>query len=175
LAGRAATPIAAAPEQVDVVLVCSSGGHLAQLLALREAWGDFTRVWVTENTDDAHSLLTDETVFYAFGPTHRNLANGVRRIAIAWLRNWVLAFRLIRKTRPRVVLTTGASTAVPFAWAGRLRGATIIYVESLTRIAQPSVSYRLIAPIANRVYVQWPELAMRLKKAHYAGSVLSAK
>ena len=42
--------------------------------------------------------------------------------------------------------TTGAGVAVPFAWVARLRGATVVYVESLARIDGPSLSYRLIAP-----------------------------
>ena len=61
--------------------------------------------------------------------------------------------------RPKVVLTTGAGVAVPFAWVARLRGAKVVYVESLARIEGPSLTCRLIAPIATRRYVQWPELA----------------
>ena len=64
--------------------------------------------------------------------------------------------------RPKVVVTTGAGVAVPFAWVARLRGATVVYVESLARIEGPSLSYRLIAPVASRRYVQWPELARAL-------------
>ena len=40
-----------------VLLVCSSGGHLLQLLALRDAWDQFPRVWVTFDKSDARSLL----------------------------------------------------------------------------------------------------------------------
>ena len=52
-----------------------------------------------------------------------------------------------------MVLSTGAGVAVPFAWVARLRGASVVYVESLARIEGPSLTYRLIAPIASRRYV----------------------
>ena len=89
------------------------------------------------------------------------------------LRNLVLAWRLIGRARPSVILTTGAGVAVPFAWVGRLRGARVVYVESFTRIEGPSLSCRLIAPVAARVYGQWPEFAAAVRGARYAGNVFS--
>ena len=64
---------------------------------------------------------------------------------------------MIRRYRPRAVVTTGAGVAVPFAWLARLAGARVVYVESFTRIDSISLSCRLISPVASRVYVQWPE------------------
>ena len=75
------------------------------------------------------------------------------------LRNVGLALRVVPRMRPAVVVTTGAGVAVPFAWVGRLFGARVVYVESLTRIERPSLTYRLIRPIVSRTYVQWPELS----------------
>ena len=155
----------AGPGHADLLLVCSSGGHLLQLFALRDAWDDFSRVWVTFDKSDARSLLGDERVLYAHGPTNRSVKN--------LLRNLVLAWRVVGAVRPRIVLTTGAGVAVPFAWVARLRGARVVYVESLTRIDQPSLSCRLIAPTASRIYAQWPELLEALPRARYAGRVFS--
>ena len=150
--------------------MCSTGGHLLQLLALREAWNGFSRVWVTFEKSDARSLLAGERVVYAHGPTNRNFGLlAVRNL----LRNLADAFRLLRVVRPKVVLTTGAGVAVPYAWIGRLLGARVVYVESLTRIERPSLSCRLIAPVASRIYAQWPELPEAVPKARYLGSVVS--
>ena len=149
--------------RTDLLLVCSTGGHLQQLLALRDAWGGYTRVWVTFDKSDARSLLRDEDVVYAYGPTNRSIKNLVRNLVVAW--------RTLRDVRPRVVLTTGAGVAVPFAWLGRLRGARLVYVESFTRIDEPSLTCRLVAPVADRVYAQWPELVRAVPKARYAGTV----
>ncbi|HWL32763.1 MAG TPA: hypothetical protein VNP89_04080 [Gaiellaceae bacterium] len=155
-----------ADTRADLLLVCSTGGHLLQLVALRDAWEPFTRAWVTFDKSDARSLLHDERVTYAYGPTNRSVKN--------LLRNLVLAWRVVGKVRPRVIVTTGAGVAVPFAWVARLRGASVVYVESLARIEGPSLTYRLIAPIASKRYVQWPELAAELPGTRFAGNVFSA-
>ena len=147
-----------------VLLVCSSGGHLLQLLSLRAAWEEVPTVWVTFDKSDARSLLAGEQVVHAFAPTNRNIPNFVRNLR--------LAARLLRELRPAAVVTTGAGVAVPFAWLARLGGIPVVYVESLTRIDGMSLSGRMIAPIASRVYVQWPELAEKVTRARYAGQVL---
>jgi UDP-N-acetylglucosamine:LPS N-acetylglucosamine transferase len=155
-----------AGSRVDLLLVCSTGGHLVQLVALREAWEPFSRAWVTFDKSDARSLLAGESVTYAHGPTNRSVKNLLRNLVVAW--------RLVRRVRPQVVLTTGAGIAVPFAWVARLRGAQVVYVESLARIDGASLTYRLIAPIAARRYVQWPELHQALPGSRFAGNVFSA-
>jgi UDP-N-acetylglucosamine:LPS N-acetylglucosamine transferase len=134
-------------------------------VALRRAWEGFTRAWVTFDKSDARSLLADERVVFARGPTNRNVPNLLRNLLVAW--------RVVRDVRPQVVVTTGAGVAVPFAWVARLHGAKVVYVESLARIDGPSLSYRLIAPIAYRHYSQWPELASTMRRSRYVGNVFS--
>ena len=151
--------------QADLLLACSSGGHLLQLLALLPAFEDVDRGWVTFDKSDVRSLLGREQVVYAYGPTNRSVKNLIRNLGLAW--------RVVSRVRPRVILSTGAGVAVPFAWVGRLFGARVIFVESLTRIDGPSMSCRLIAPVAERVYVQWPELAERYSRGVYRGAVVS--
>ena len=149
----------------DILLVCSSGGHLQQMLALRPAWEPYSHVWVTFDKSDARSLLREQRVVYAYSPTNRSVKN--------LLRNLVLAWRALGALRPRVILTTGAGVAVPFAWLARLRGVLVVYIESFTRIEGPSLTGRLVGPVADRSYVQWPELERVVPKARYAGNVFA--
>lgn len=150
-------------EHVDVLLVCSAGGHLLQMYLLREAWADRSHAWVTHAKDDARSLLKDERVFYAYGPTTRNFVNLVRNVYLAW--------RLLRVLQPRVIVTTGAAVAVPFGWLGRLTGRRVVYIESVTRTERPSLSCRLVHPVVNRCYVQWPEVVPAVRGARYVGNI----
>jgi beta-1,4-N-acetylglucosaminyltransferase len=146
-----------------LLLVCSSGGHLLQLHELRAAWEPFPRVWVTFNKSDARALLRGEQVIHAHGPTNRSIPNLVRNLLLAW--------SVIRTERPAAVLTTGAGVAVPFAWIARLHRVPIVYVESFTRIAELSLSARMIAPVATRLYAQWPEVAGRAPRFRFAGNL----
>jgi beta-1,4-N-acetylglucosaminyltransferase len=149
---------------IDILLACSSGGHVLQLVSLRDAWVGRRCIWVSTDTSDVRSLLAGEQLYIAHGPATRSL--------LALVRNTILAWRLHRRHRPRVVITTGAAAAVPFAWVGKLGGARVIFVESLSRVDEPSLSLRLVAPVADRVYVQWAELVPRVRRARFAGGVL---
>jgi hypothetical protein len=133
-----------------VLLVGSSGGHLAQLWSLRPWWSQLERTWVTFDTPDAVGLLADETdVVWAHHPTTRNIAN--------LLRNTVLALAVVRRTRPDVVVSTGAAVAVPFFLAARLVGARTVFIEVYDRVETPTLTGRLARPFTDLALVQWPE------------------
>jgi UDP-N-acetylglucosamine:LPS N-acetylglucosamine transferase len=118
---------------------------------------------VTFDAGDSRALLAGEEVVKAHSPTNRNVPNLIRNI--------VLAARVVRRVRPFALVTTGAGVAVPFVWIARLRGATVVYVETLSRIDRPSLSYRLVAPAVSRTYVQWPELQRVLPGSRFCGTV----
>jgi beta-1,4-N-acetylglucosaminyltransferase len=149
-------------DRTTVLLVASSGGHLLQLLQLRDTWPRTRRHWVTFDKPDARSLLGGEEVTYAFHPTNRSVKN--------LLRNLMLAVRVVRRTRPRAIVTTGAGVAVPFCYVGRLLGARIVYIESFARVSQPSLTGRLVHPVAHRFFVQWPSMTRHFRKAEYEGA-----
>jgi UDP-N-acetylglucosamine:LPS N-acetylglucosamine transferase len=145
------------------MLVCSPGGHLLQLLRLQPAWEGFETTWVTLPAADSDYLLREERVILGQGPTNRNLR--------ALLSNLRLAWSVVRSERPDVILSTGAALAVPFFLAGKLFGARLIFVESLTRTTSLSLSGRLVRPLTDAFFVQWPDLA-RAKRARFAGRLL---
>jgi UDP-N-acetylglucosamine transferase subunit ALG13/glycosyltransferase involved in cell wall biosynthesis len=150
--------------QVEVLVVTSAGGHLHDACVISSAWASRTRAWVSFDKPDVRSRLAGERVYFGHGPTNRSLPNLIRNLGLAW--------RVVGETRPRVLVTTGAGIAVPFAWVARLRGARIVYVECAGRIDRPSLSARLIAPVAGDIYAQWPELAASWRRAEYRGNVL---
>ncbi len=118
---------------------------------------------MTFRTSDAVSLLDGERVIWAHHPTNRNVPNLIR--------NAVLAVRVIMRERPRAVVSTGAGVAVPFCYAGRLLGARVVFVESFSRITSPSLTGRLVYPVAHEFFVQWPDLLPRFKRARFEGQI----
>jgi beta-1,4-N-acetylglucosaminyltransferase len=144
------------------LLVCSPGGHLLQLLRMAPAWEGFETIWVTLPAADSDYLLRDERVLHGRGPTNRSLPALLSNLRFAW--------RAVRSERPDVILSTGAALAVPFFLAGKLFGARLVYVESLTRTTSLSLSGRLVRPLADAFFVQWPELARG--KARFTGRLL---
>jgi beta-1,4-N-acetylglucosaminyltransferase len=146
---------------VKVALVCSSGGHLDQLHRLQEWWARHDRVWVTFDTPDAVSLLAAEQVAWAHHPTTRNLANAARNLRLAW--------RLLRRERPDLVVSNGAGVAVPFFVAARLLGIRSAYVEVYDRIETRPLSGRLCYRLADLFCVQWEEQRRLYPRAQLIG------
>jgi UDP-N-acetylglucosamine:LPS N-acetylglucosamine transferase len=132
-----------------VFLVASSGGHLAQLLALEVWWRDKNRLWVTFDSSDARSQLADEHVAWAYHPTTRNVKN--------LLRNSALALKLLRRHRPAMIVSTGAAVAFPFFVLARLMSIPTIYIEVFDRVDSRTLTGRLCRPFASRFLVQWEQ------------------
>jgi UDP-N-acetylglucosamine:LPS N-acetylglucosamine transferase len=153
---------ARAPEDEPLVLLaCSSGGHLAQLLSLRPWWQQRRRLWVTFDTADAVSLLADEDVVWCHRPTTRNLPNLLRNTRLAW--------RLMRDRRPALVVSNGAGVALPFFVLARLMRIPSIYIEIYERFeSHPTLTGRLCRPFATRFLLQWPEQ----RRLHPGGEVI---
>jgi UDP-N-acetylglucosamine:LPS N-acetylglucosamine transferase len=147
-----------------VLLVCSSGGHLAQLYNLKPWWERFDRTWVTFDTWDATSLLERERVIFAFHPTTRNIVNLFRNLGLAW--------RTVGRFRPAIVVSTGAGVAVPFFLVAKLRGAKTVYVEVFDRIDSATLTGRLCYPISDVFALQWPEQREIYRKGVVVGPLL---
>jgi beta-1,4-N-acetylglucosaminyltransferase len=129
--------------------------------AMRDLAGADRRAWCTIDSPDVRSLLSEEHVTLAHGPTCRSARNLARNLLVAW--------RVVRRLRPRVILCTGSGIVVPFAWVGRLLGAHVIYVECGGRVDVPSLSCRMVSRVAHGTYVQWPELAAQVRRGRFHG------
>lgn len=147
-----------------IMLVGSSGGHLAQLLALEPWWALKGRHWVTFRTPDAESLLHREQVTWAHYPTTRNIPN--------LLRNALLAVRTLRRHRPDAIVSTGAGVALPFFMVGRLLGIPTVYIEVFDRIDSRTLTARLCGPFTTTLLVQWEEQQLLYPHATVVGTLL---
>jgi len=148
---------------MKVCLVGSSGGHLAHLYMLKPFWKDKKRFWVTFNKEDARSLLKKERVYSCYYPTNRNIKNLVRNTWVAW--------KVLRKEKPDLIISSGAAVAVPFFYLGKLMGAKLIYIEVFDRIDKPTLTGKLVYPITDRFIVQWEEQKKVYPKAINLGSI----
>jgi UDP-N-acetylglucosamine:LPS N-acetylglucosamine transferase len=146
------------------MLVGSSGGHLTQLWALRPWWEAGSRTWVTFDTPDATSLLSDEQTVWAHYPTTRNIPN--------LLRNTWLAWTTLRRIRPDIVVSTGAGVALPFFVFARLMRIPTAYIEVYDRIDSPTLTGRLCRPFTSVMCVQWDEQKTLYRNATVIGELL---
>lgn len=163
-ASAAAERAAVAKARLKVMLVGSAGGHLLQLYRLRPWWERHERVWVTFEMPDSTSLLADEHVAWAHHPTTRNIPNMLRNLALAW--------RLVRRHRPEVVVSSGAGVAFPFFLVARLFRAKTIYIEVYDRIDLPTLTGRLCYPLSDLFLLQWEQQRQFYRRGRLIGRLL---
>ncbi len=149
---------------MKICLVTSSGGHLAQLYSLKNWWQRYDRFWVTFKKEDAQSILADEKNYWAHFPTNRNLKN--------FLKNLLLAVKIICKERPDMIISTGAGVAVPFFWVGKCLRAKLVYLEVFDRIDSATLTGKLVYPITDKFLVQWEEQRKFYPKGEFWGQAL---
>lgn len=149
---------------MKVMLVCSGGGHLAQLYQLRPWWQQHERVWVTFPGPQASSLLRGEAMHPAHHPTTRNIPNAIRNLS--------LAVRLIRAERPDVLVSDGAGVALPFFLAARALRVRTVYLEVADRISLPTLTGKFCYPLADLFLLQWAEQARSYPRGEVIGCLL---
>lgn len=148
---------------MKICLVGSSGGHLTHLYMLRPFWDKYERFWVTFDKEDAKSLLSGEKMYPCYYPTNRSVK--------ALIKNAKLAWTVLRKEKPDLIISSGAAVAVPFFYLGKILGAKCVYIEVFDRIDHSTLSGKMVYPIADKFVVQWEELKRVYPKAVNLGSI----
>jgi len=154
------TPTGFAAKATDVLLVASHGGHLAELFDLIAF--DPTRMSLVTYDSPRTRAIANCTLL-------ENIGTHPLRLMIATAK----ALRIFLRRRPRIVISTGAEIAIPFLCVARVFRTPTIYVESCTRILEPTLSARLLYHISTVFVVQSQELQRRFgPRAKYQGGLV---
>lgn len=120
-----------------MLLVASSGGHIAQLVRLAPGLGaSDDSVWVSFDTPQVRSLLAGRRVVYVPYVRPRDLKGVVKAARI--IRG------LLRSESFDLVVSTGAAVAIaalPLAKAARIPR---LYIETVSRVNAPSMTGRIV-------------------------------
>lgn len=149
---------------MKLLLVCNPGGHFSTMMGLKNFWSVYQREWVTYPKFDTQTSLQKEAVYWVEMQEARMLWKACV--------NFYKALFILRKSRPDLVLCTGASLAVPFILASKLYGIKTVFIESISRSSSLSLSGRLVYNLVDEFYVQWPECVKRYPRAQYRGVVV---
>ncbi len=152
-----------------IILICSGGGHLAEILQLEEMFVKYDYVLITEKTPFTRFFSRLYNIrFIKSRPT------GKKRSILFFttlIVNFFLSVKLLFKHYPKVIISTGSETAVPMCFLGRLLGIKIVFILSFSRVNSGSKAADLIYPIADKFIVQWPDAKDNYKKAIFLGGV----
>lgn len=150
--------------KVKICLTASAGGHLTQLLKLSKSWQDYKTFCVT-TTDVVGRKIQEFGKVYVVGECNRQ---HLIRVVKALMR----CIRIVLRERPDVVISTGAAVGCMMCFLGKLLGAKVIWIDSITNVEQISLSGMMVRYISDLFLVQWPELAKQYSNVQYAGAVI---
>jgi beta-1,4-N-acetylglucosaminyltransferase len=145
-------------EKMKICIVSSGGGHLTEALALQSVYRNYEHFYVLNYRMTLPVDMEGKTCF-------------IRHSERDWLFivNLWEAWRILRKERPQLILSTGAGLAVPFALVGKLFRIPVIFVEISAQVTEPSLTGRIMYYLADRFFYQWKPLERYFPKATYGG------
>lgn len=145
-----------------VLAISSGGGHWVQLLRLAPAFAEARVVYACSDAQACDQVAP--APFMAFPDANKD--QPVRLLAAALRIAWILL-----RTRPDVIVSTGAAGGSIAIALGRLVGIRGLFVDSIANARELSVSAALSLRVADAVFTQWPAVA-RATGARFRGSVL---
>jgi UDP-N-acetylglucosamine:LPS N-acetylglucosamine transferase len=149
---------------MNICLAASAGGHLTQLLQTAGSWREYPVFFVTTSKVVEEELLRIGPVYIV------NECN--RRHPLKVMRAILMCITVIRRCRPNVVISTGAAPGFLMCAIGKMAGARVVWLDSITNVKRLSLSGRLVRPFADLVLTQWPELAAKDARVKYVGCVV---
>lgn len=141
-----------------ICIVSSCGGHLTEVRALKSVYERYPHFYVLNDRVLLPKDMERKTYFIRHSERDR----------LFFVNLWE-AWRILRKERPSLILSTGAGPAVPFALVGKLFRVPSIFVEALTQVTEPSLTGRVMYCLADRFFYQWKSLGRRFRRGTYGG------
>ncbi len=151
-------------KNLRICLAASAGGHASQLLTLVESWNGYDAFCVT-TTEVVREKLAKFGPVYVVGECNRQYPWRVVKVLLRCI-------GIVFKERPDVVMSTGAAAGCILCILGKMRGAKVIWIDSITNVERISLSGRMVRHVADLFLVQWPDLVNRYKKVKFVGSLI---
>ena len=131
---------------MKIALVCTHGGHLTEILHLTEAFEGHETFFITYDSPRTRELGCRYLL--------RNIGKNPLLMALTCLKT----YRILRKEKPRLIVSTGSEIAIPAFYLSRFLGINTVFVESWTRVAQPTGTGKIVYPVTDIFLVQWERL-----------------
>lgn len=147
-----------------VLFISSTGGHLSEMLQLKDMFNRYDYHIITEKTKSNLSLkekYSNKVNYLIYGTKDHPLTYPSKLLANCF-KSLYFYFRI----HPDYIITTGAHTAGPMCLIGKIFGSKVIYIETFANINTKTITGRLLYPFADMFIVQWHSM-----KKHYKDSI----
>lgn len=145
---------------MKICLTCSHGGHLTEILRLMDAFSGHEVFFITYEGMRSKDLKK------------KYIMKNLGKNPIRFLISIPVIFQILLNEKPDIIISTGSEIAIPvfyIAWILRIK---TMFIESLCRVKEPSLTAKIVYPVSNVFLVQWKQLLGKFgPKAQYWGSV----
>jgi len=149
---------------MKICIVSSAGGHLIQCLKFIQALKGHKVFVMTFTAGHLKESLKGIKTYLIENP---------QRKPLLYLKNLPKYYKILEKEKPDVVISTGAGVAVPVCLLAKyFLGSKIIFVESFSRIYEPSSTGKILYNFTDLFIVQWKSLLKKYgDNAVYGGTI----
>ncbi|KAM4641536.1 UDP-N-acetylglucosamine transferase subunit ALG14 [Discoglossus pictus] len=177
---------------VSMLVVAGSGGHTTEILRLLSslARSYSPTYYIVADTDKMseekiHSFentkataISKPSYFIHRIPRSREVSQSWSSSFLTTLYSIFYSLPLTARLQPDLVLCNGPGTCVPVCLCALLLGILgikkiiIVYVESICRVENLSMSGRILYYLSDYFIVQWPNLKCKYPKSIYLGRIV---
>ncbi|XP_066480171.1 UDP-N-acetylglucosamine transferase subunit ALG14 [Tiliqua scincoides] len=177
---------------VSLLAVAGSGGHTTEILRLL---GSLSQAYSPRHYVLADSDKMSEEKIRSFEqnrakifpsslftlhrvPRSREVRQSWSSSVLTTLRSLFYSFPLAFRLQPDLVLCNGPGTCVPICISAfllkmlGLKRLTIVYVESICRVENLSLTGKILYHFSDHFIVQWPALKEKYPKSVYLGRIV---
>ena len=143
--------------RMNVIITASGGGHTGYAIAIAQRLkGKANIMFIVPKNDSWSASKVKEygNVIYV------KKARGPKDSLFKAFPGLISAFYESLNVLPKgfdIFISTGSNHSVPPAYVAKLKGLKVINIESSVRFTKPSLSVKVIKPIADITILQWPE------------------
>jgi len=152
---------------MKICIACSAGGHLTEMMLLSKVYSVYDHFFLTTKRQDTIDLSKEERVIFITDPG---------RNPFLLLKNIIESFRVIRKERPDIIMSTGAGIALAPCYIAKFlfrEKTKVIWIDGIAAVYKKSLSGRLAYPMADLFLVQWKGMCKKYgKNTKYWGAVI---
>ena len=139
-----------------VLFISSTGGHLSEMLQLKDMFNRYDYRIITEKTKSNLKLKKyygNRINYLVYGTKDHMLSYPFKLIY-----NCFKSLYLYLKIHPDYVITTGAHTAGPMCLIAKIFGSRVIYIETFANINTKTITGKLLYHVSDKFIVQWDSM-----------------
>ena len=144
-----------------IMLVTPPGGHLLEIFYFKELYKDNPHEFVLHTPIVEPDEMKGRTSIISFSERDWK-----------FLLNLFEAWKLLRKHKSKVILTSGGGFSVAFTIVGLLMGIKTVYIETWAKVDVPTATGRIMYKLTPHFLYQWPQLEKHFPKATCIGLLI---